>query len=140
MNATYVRYISNPREIREMRKDYYPHLVQGFGSDQLLVEASISEAVVNAWQHGHTQTDEKTIRVQISFLNTRMIVRVLDQGEGFDWRKYHMLNDMKHWFPEVNHLEEPGRGIVLLLRVMDVLRYNEKGNECLLMKKYRNQE
>ncbi|TGB05374.1 ATP-binding protein [Halobacillus salinus] len=139
MSATYVRYINNPKEIKEMRKDYFPHLLKEFGSDQLLVEASISEAVVNAWKHGNDQLEDKKVRVQISFLKTRMIVRVLDEGDGFDWRQYSRPYDVKHWFPDMDHLEEKGRGIILLLRVMDHLRYNEKGNECLLMKKYQNQ-
>ncbi|MCA0969752.1 ATP-binding protein [Halobacillus litoralis] len=137
--TSFVRYINNPKEIKNIRKDYYPYLVEGFGSDQLLVEASISEAVVNAWRHGHEESDDRSIRVEVNFLHSRMVVRITDQGEGFDWQKYQCHNDMRHWFPCMEELEEPGRGIILLLRVMDSLRYNKKGNECLLMKKYQNQ-
>lgn len=140
MKTSFDLNINNPQQIREIRKRYYPHLVQGFGMDQLLVEASIFEAILNAWKHGHHEDAEKEIRVHISFMETRMVVRINDQGDGFDWRRYLFTNDMKHWFPRLDHIEEPGRGMVLLLRVMDVLRYNEKGNECLLMKKYQNQE
>ncbi|RWZ55297.1 ATP-binding protein [Halobacillus fulvus] len=139
MKTSFEINIKDPKELSEHRKTYYPNLVRAFGQDQLLVDASISEAVVNAWQHGHHKENTLPIRLKISFLDTKMIVRVSDSGEGFDWRPYQVKSDVRHWFPDVDELDEDGRGIVLLLRVMDVIRYNEKGNECLLMKKYVNQ-
>ncbi len=132
--------IKHPRELRAIRKKYYPYLAKYFGHDQLLVDASISEAIWNAWEYGHKKRTHYPILLKINFLNTRVVVRVYDQGEGFDWRPYQFTSDVKQWFPEVNDLERSGRGIMLMLRVMDVLRYNEKGNECLLMKKYLLQE
>lgn len=139
MKTTFEMNINDPKDLQDQRKAYYLNLVQKFGKDQLLVDASISEAVVNAWKHGHKRNDKKNINVKIHFLSSRMIVRVKDEGKGFDWRPYHVSSDVKHWFPDIEDLENDGRGIVLLLRVMDVLRYNKEGNECLLMKKYFNQ-
>lgn len=128
--------IRHPREMRTIRKRYHPYLAKYFGSDQLLVDASISEAVWNAWEHGHGQNRDYPILLKVNFLKHRLVVRVYDQGGGFDWRPYQLSSDVKHWFPKMDDLDESGRGIMLILRVMDCLRYNDKGNECLLMKNY----
>ncbi|MGP4069789.1 ATP-binding protein [Halobacillus sp. B29] len=140
MKTSYEVNINHPKELCEIRREVYPHLTSVFGKDQLLVDASISEAVTNAWKHGHEESSEKPIKLKILFLNRTMLVRVQDLGDGFDWRPYQVSSDVKHWFPEVEDLDENGRGITLMLRVMDKLRYNEKGNECVLMKKYLFQE
>ncbi|KHE72221.1 ATP-binding protein [Halobacillus sp. BBL2006] len=140
MKTSYEANIFHPKDLREIRKQFYPHLVQRFGKDQLLVDASISEAIINSWKHGHGGASEESIKLKVTFLDSMMIVRVQDCGEGFNWRDYQVASDMKHWFPDVEDLEGTGRGIILMLRVMDDLRYNDKGNECLLMKKYRRQE
>ncbi|MGI8317117.1 ATP-binding protein [Halobacillus mangrovi] len=140
MKTSYEASIFHPKDLKEIRKRFYPHLVQRFGKDQLLVDASISEAIVNSWKHGHGSSTDTPIKVKVTFLDSMMIVRVQDCGEGFNWKEYQVQSDMKHWFPSVEDLEDRGRGIVLMLRVMDKLRYNNKGNECVLMKKYRRQE
>lgn len=140
MRASFEVNIFHPKELRELRREIYPHLVRLFGKDQLLVNASISEAVINAWKHGHKTERTEPIRLTIKFLKGKLIVRVKDQGDGFDWKPYQTTSDIKHWFPDVEDLDDHGRGIILMLRVMDVLRYNNKGNECLLMKKYLRQE
>lgn len=140
MKTSFAANIKHPRELRNMRKKYYPYLAKYFGNDQLLVDAAISEAIWNAWKHGHKERKGYPILVKINFLNTRLIVRVYDQGEGFEWKPFPLSSDVRHWFPSVEDLEKSGRGITLMRRVMDILRYNEKGNECLLMKKYLFQE
>ncbi|MBH0228630.1 ATP-binding protein [Halobacillus yeomjeoni] len=140
LKASYEIDIFHPKQLREIRRKIHPHLVKEFGKDQLLVDASISEAIINAWEHGHKRDLETPIHLKIHFLNGKLIARVRDQGDGFDWRGFQLSSDMKHWFPEVRDLDDHGRGIILMFRVMDVLRYNDKGNECLLMKKYLRQE
>lgn len=126
--------IRHPRELKSVRRRYYPYLAKFYGHDQLLVDASISEAVWNAWTYGHDKQSHYPIYLNLRFLNTRLIVRISDHGGGFDWRSYHLAGDVKQWFPTLDDLEQSGRGIMLMLRVMDVLRYNDSGNECLLMK------
>ncbi|MYL51075.1 hypothetical protein GLV98_16390 [Halobacillus litoralis] len=140
MKASIEANIRHPRELRDVRRKYSPYLAKYYGNDQLLVDASITEAVWNAWVHGHHEQTDYPVLLKIHFLHSRLLVRVYDHGDGFDWRPYQVTSDVKHWFPSVEDLEESGRGITLMLRVMDILRYNEKGNECLLMKKYLNQE
>lgn len=132
--------IRHPRELRNLRRKYYPYLAKYFGNDQLLVDASITEAVWNSWKHGHHQKTDYPVILKINFLHTRLVVRVYDQGSGFDWRPSQVSSDVKLWFPTLEDLDRYGRGITLMRRVMDVLYYNDKGNECLLMKKYLYQE
>ncbi|MGP4061865.1 ATP-binding protein [Halobacillus sp. H74] len=140
MRTSFEANIRHPRDMKNIRKEYHPYLAKYYGNDQLLVDASISEAVWNAWEHGHNQRNDYPIQLKISFLNSRLLVRVKDQGSGFEWKPYQVTSDIKQWFPTVEDLERRGRGITLMLRVMDVIRYNDIGNECLLMKKYLFQE
>ncbi|SEH95126.1 serine/threonine-protein kinase RsbW [Halobacillus karajensis] len=132
--------IRRPRELKNVRRKYSPYLAKYYGNDQLLVDASITEAVWNAWLHGHHKKTDYPVLLKIHFLNTRLIVRVYDQGSGFDWKSYQRTSTGKSCFPSIEYVDQSEHGITLMLRVMDVLRYNDKGNECLLMKKYLYQE
>lgn len=138
--TTFVWDIRNPNELCKKKQEYFPKLRDVFGEDQILVNSAIKEAVNNAYLHGNNENEEKSIQLRIRFLSKRMIVRICDEGDGFHWEPYQVTSDVKQWFPTLESIEDRGRGIILLLRVMDVLRYNEKGNECILMKKYTNQE
>jgi DNA-binding response OmpR family regulator/anti-sigma regulatory factor (Ser/Thr protein kinase) len=56
--------------------------------------------------------------------------RICDQGEGFDYKKYLFTKQNS----DANSMH--GRGIQLAKNIFDEIRYNEKGNEVILIKKF----
>lgn len=71
----------------------------------------------------------KKVTIQYRFDGRRVIYRIRDEGEGFNWRSF-----MKR-----QQTEDPfaanGRGILISRYVFDSIVYNEKGNEVTLEKK-----
>lgn len=131
-----------------------------FGNQTLIMQIgiAISEAITNALEHGNLELDsslrdqpgnpyrnladqrmqelpyrERRVQVTISLDPQRLEVRVRDEGPGFDPQKLPDPTD-----PDCL-LQPSGRGIMLARTFMDVVRFNEKGNEVTLIK-FRPQE
>jgi serine/threonine-protein kinase RsbW len=83
---------------------------------------SILEAVNNAIIHGNKSDPKKFVDIEFSSLNGDMIVKVTDEGKGFNPKT---VPDPT--IPE--NLEElNGRGVFLMSRLADKLEYSEQGN------------
>ncbi|MBM3472101.1 MAG: ATP-binding protein [Armatimonadetes bacterium] len=89
------------------------------------------EAVVNAMIHGNAQDDTKCVEMTIEVSRTDVVVRVADQGQGFDGQA---------WLEQ--HREQPtppdalrGRGILVMDAVMDDVAFSRLGNVVLLTKR-----
>ncbi|HOO72234.1 MAG TPA: ATP-binding protein [Spirochaetota bacterium] len=77
---------------------------------------------------------DKKIEIEYTFDHDKVVYRITDEGNGFDHnsmvkRSINRINDGM-----ITH----GRGIAMARQIFDHLRYNEKGNEVLLVK-YFNQ-
>jgi serine/threonine-protein kinase RsbW len=83
---------------------------------------SILEAVNNAILHGNQSDPTKFVDIEISSVNGDMIIKVTDQGKGFNPK---MVPDPT--IPE-NLMEINGRGVFLMSRLADKLEYSERGN------------
>ena len=83
---------------------------------------SILEAVNNAILHGNKSDPSKFVDIEIRSVNGDMIIKVSDQGEGFNPKK---VPDPT--IPE-NLQELNGRGVFLMSRLADKLEYSDKGN------------
>ncbi|MBV9773257.1 MAG: ATP-binding protein [Gemmatimonadetes bacterium] len=81
------------------------------------------EALANAVVYGNRRDPEKRVRVEVDLSSARIVVRITDQGNGFDHRA---VPDPTH--PD-NLERSGGRGIFLLYKLMDEVEYNERGNE-----------
>ena len=96
------------------------------------VSVAVREGVINAIKHGNRENIEKTVTVEFSFNLTEMIVRVVDQGEGFEPEE--VANPLA---PE-NLLKSSGRGIFFMRSFMDdvkLQRAPEGGMEVRMVKK-----
>jgi DNA-binding response OmpR family regulator len=60
----------------------------------------------------------------------RLMVQVLDEGDGFDWRSLPDPTDATHL------LSTHGRGVLLARLSVDVMTYNPKGNEVTIVKHF----
>jgi serine/threonine-protein kinase RsbW len=87
----------------------------------------VTEALANAMLYGNRGDARIPVRVELLLESTRVVVRVRDQGNGFD------PNSVPDPTLQCN-LERPGgRGVFLLRKLMDEVRYNDRGNEVQLV-------
>jgi serine/threonine-protein kinase RsbW len=104
----------------------------GFEEDDLMkIGMAVRESVVNAVVHGNRYNANKKVRFSVDKNSQRFIVRVADEGEGFDFE--HLPDPLA---PE-NLLRSSGRGIFLMRSFMDELqirRLEPAGMEFVLVK------
>ena len=100
------------------------------------VSVAIRESVINAIKHGNRLDDSKTVTIEFAFVPaatpTELIVRVMDQGEGFE---PDLIADPLA--PE-NLLKSSGRGIFFMRSFMDDVSLHkvpEGGMEVRMVKK-----
>ena len=93
---------------------------------------SVRESVVNAIKHGNTEDESKQVVVEFQFEPARVVVRVLDQGQGFD------AVDVPDPLAPENLLKSCGRGLFFMRKFMDSLtcrRVPGGGTEVRMVKK-----
>ena len=78
---------------------------------------SIREAVANAIKHGNQGDVSKLVRVDLGIDNGDLLIRVQDQGVGFD------ENGVPNPLEPENLLRRNGRGILLMKQYMDQIEY-----------------
>lgn len=98
-------------------------------SNQL--EVVLTEGLVNAIKHANCNNPEKNIHLQINVSNKILVVRIYDDGIGFD------LNAIPSPNFTSNVLEEKGRGIYIMRSLMDSVKYTKTdgGNMLEMTKK-----
>ncbi|MCU0734033.1 MAG: ATP-binding protein [Methylotetracoccus sp.] len=89
----------------------------------------LTEAVMNAIQHGSPLSSPDMLRVRIDIEGEVLSIRVHDSGQGF------VLDELAERDPAA--LEESGRGIFLIRALMDSVSYRKtpSGNVLELKKK-----
>ncbi len=88
----------------------------------------LTEAMVNAIKHANANDPDKLVHICITIAGTRLIIKVFDFGQGFD------INAVPP--PDVERLEERGRGIFLIKTLMDSVVYRRvSGGNVLQMSK-----
>ena len=100
------------------------------------IGVAVRESVINAIKHGNREDYFKLVTVEFAFLPPakpgELIVRVLDQGEGFD------PEEIADPLAPENLLKSSGRGIFFMRSFMDdvtLRRASEGGMEVRLVKK-----
>ena len=87
---------------------------------------STLEAVNNAILHGNNLIPEKIVDIEISYKSEVLIIKITDQGSGF---KPEMVPDPT--IPE-NRETINGRGVFLMSRLADRIKYSKKGNSVTM--------
>ena len=89
----------------------------------------LTEALANAICHANACDPSKDVRVSISACEKNLIIRVFDQGQGFDIQQLAKL--------KVKELDEGGRGVQIIFKLMDRVEYLKRGpGHVLEMTKY----
>jgi serine/threonine-protein kinase RsbW len=87
----------------------------------------LTEALSNAMLYGNSRDPSKRVLVEIAFLQECIEARVTDQGNGFD-----PATVPDPTTPE--NLSKPcGRGLFLMRKLMDEVRFNDQGNQVTLV-------
>jgi serine/threonine-protein kinase RsbW len=100
------------------------------------IGVAVRESVINAIKHGNREHAEKLVTVEFTFAPPQepgeLIVRVLDEGEGFD------VEDVADPLAPENLLKSSGRGIFFMRSFMDdvsLRRASDGGMEVRMVKK-----
>ena len=115
------------------------HIGQMAGLDEDSVHwigVAVRESVINAMKHGNREDAQKLVTVEFTFAPiaqpNELIVRVLDQGEGFE------PEEIADPLAPENLLKASGRGIFFMRSFMDdvtLRRGDEGGMEVRMVKK-----
>ena len=113
------------------------HALEGIGLDEDArhwIDLAVREAVANAIRHGNREDPDKRVEVEMSLDEDDLVIRVLDQGEGFE-----PVEVSDPLSPE-NRLNPGGRGIFYMKSFMDDIDYSFRpggGTVVTLRKKVR---
>lgn len=113
------RFLAEFRQRREFRLER----AQGFA-----VELLLREALANAVNHGCHGDPSKQVRCSLRLGGSRLIIAVEDDGDGFDWRAA--------WVQPAAISECSGRGIEILRKYANRVRYNDRGNAVTIIKRF----
>ena len=84
----------------------------------------LTEALANAICHANDSDPDKEVRILISASDHDLIIKVFDQGQGFDIEATAKL--------KTRLKDEGGRGIQLIYKLMDKVEYTRKGDTNIL--------
>ena len=88
---------------------------------------SLLEAVNNAIIHGNTSSPEKYVSIWITFKNGKLKIKVKDEGKGFSPESVPDPTTPDN-IEEVN-----GRGVFIMTRLADEIKYTKKGNSVTMV-------
>jgi serine/threonine-protein kinase RsbW len=95
---------------------------QGFPAEIL-----IREAMTNAMLHGNHLQEDKKVSVAVKLRGNLLIIRVCDEGPGFDWHRSYACAD--------EPLKESGRGLKIYTHYASRLAFNRRGNGIILSRR-----
>jgi len=99
---------------------------------RLNLRVGLSEALANAMRYGNGNDPSKRVRLEARLSLLQIEVRVTDQGEGFN--PAHVPDPTAP-----DNLQRPcGRGLFLMQKLLDEVRYNDRGNSVTLVLRARN--
>lgn len=89
-------------------------------------ELLVREALNNAVLHGCRANPEKRVHCTFRVKNSRLLIVVHDEGDGFDWRSA--------WNNRAEISATSGRGIELLRTLATRVRFNRRGNAVAVLR------
>lgn len=92
------------------------------------INLALTEATVNAIKYANAGDPETQVHILISITEEELLIRVFDNGQGFD------INSIPQ--PDFLKLEDRGRGIFIIKSIMDQVNYRKvNGGNVLEMTK-----
>jgi anti-sigma regulatory factor (Ser/Thr protein kinase) len=91
-------------------------------------ELLLREALTNAVVHGCHAESGKQVRCSMRLRDRRLLIVVDDDGDGFDWRAARCISGV---FSDCS-----GRGMEILSKYANRVRYNDRGNVATILKRF----
>ncbi|MCI0340654.1 MAG: ATP-binding protein [Planctomycetales bacterium] len=126
------------REVVEAVQDAMPALLAGSCLDEaglLALDYAAAEALSNAFRHGSGGDPGKRIEARLVREPHQVALRVRDEGPGFDFRaklEVARRGDVIGITRERGAGRPGGLGILIIVRCVDLVEFNDKGNEIVL--------
>lgn len=92
------------------------------------VKLALEEAITNAVKHGNKFNPELKVDVSIASGKNKLIIKVKDQGKGFDFDR------VPDPTTQEKMLRTSGRGVFLLRKIMDEVSFQDGGREVTMVK------
>lgn len=92
------------------------------------IRLCLEEALINAMKYGNGLRREVPVHLSVEFDGDEVRIEVKDQGRGFDVKKLQDCTQAE------NLSENHGRGVFLIRQLMDIVKYNSKGNAVTMIK------
>ncbi len=106
--------------------------------DQVALSAAFREGIGNAAQHGNKYRRDKKIEILYLLDREKITAMVKDTGNGFDHQRYVKKGKAGDALTAARERHKEGKlgglGIMLMLKCVDRLEYNDKGNSLTLTK------
>jgi serine/threonine-protein kinase RsbW len=96
--------------------------------DCFTAELLVREGLTNAVVHGCQAESGKQVRCSMRLKGRRLLIVIDDDGHGFDWRASRCVPGV---FSDCS-----GRGIEILLKYANRVRYNDRGNVATILKRF----
>ena len=100
-------------------------------SDIFDIRLCIEEALKNAIIHGNKLNKEFYVFISYALKGNEFVIEIEDEGAGY------VPDKVPDPTKEENLLVDRGRGVFLIHKLMDEVKYNDKGNK-IIMTKYIN--
>lgn len=97
---------------------------QGLSSDRFFIDLILRECINNSIVHAHARDPSKWVRVHLRLRPKGLLIRVADQGGGFDWNTV--------WGQTTGDTATSGRGLPVMKMYSDWVRFNRAGNVVTL--------
>ena len=116
--------------LKEISSDLMQELRRKDIKEEVIFEVHVSfeEALRNAMMHGNRQDPEKKVLVETEITDGVLYIAVEDEGEGFE------PSSIPDPTLEENLLKESGRGVYLINRLMDEVKYENNGRRVIMIK------
>ncbi|WP_186757231.1 ATP-binding protein [Echinicola salinicaeni] len=108
-------FIDNAKEKFQINDDIYGNIM-----------ISVTECVSNAIIHGNQGDAQKTVKLELNFLEDQLKFIIEDEGKGFDFDN---LQDPTS--PE-NIEKSGGRGVFIMKNLCDEVKFEEEGKKTVL--------
>lgn len=94
------------------------------------LRVALAEALANAIVYGNDQDPDKSVEIEVCVRSGRFEIHVRDQGRGFDPERVPDPTTPEHL------LDENGRGLFLIRRLVDDVTFNDRGNAiCMVLRR-----
>ena len=87
------------------------------------VDLAIEELVVNVIRYAYVDADEHRIDIEVEIEGEQLVLRIVDDGRAFDPRESPAFN------PHAEDYEGGGLGLILVLDLVDTLKYERIENK-----------